>query len=266
MIEYRHRDQNDDHQKQGRCRAAVQIVGVAEELRFDQVTDQIVINTAQHTADNEGADRRDENHRRSGYDTGHTEGEKHAVKRCEKARAKVARRLDHALVDLCHDRVKRKDHERNIVIYHTENNGTRRIDQLHGGKTHAVQKRIDNAVILQNRLPCVSAEKEIHPHGKHDQHGHHFLSCKAESGHGESERIRKDKAQNRCDRRERNTLDQSGKILARLLNVRNREIAGGIGKSKISDQKKRNDREKDHPYNVRVRGPSGIEFQPLSPP
>ena len=137
---------------------------------------------------------------------------------------------------------------------------------LDGRKPDALKDRIDDTVILKNRLPCISAKKEVHPHGEHDEHGHHFLSCKAESGHRKSKRICQHQTKHRCDRGKRNTLDKRGNIFHSLLSVCHCKRAIGIRERKINDKKERNDREKDHPNDIRIRSPFRIQFQPFSPP
>jgi len=265
-VENRHRDQHDDHKQQGRRRAAVEIIRISEELRFDQISDKIIFRSAEHAADDERADRRDEYHRRAGNDAGYTERQHHPPERGKEAGAEIARGLYKAFVDFCHNRVQRQYHKRNIVIHHAEHHRAGGIDELQGRKSDAVQEGIDYAVVLENRLPCVGAQKKIHPHRKHDEHRHHFLTGKAQARHRKGKRIREHKTNRRGDRRKINAFDKRRQILHGLLDVVERKSARFIRKREINDQQQRKNREKEHPQNIRIRRPFGVQLDHASSP
>ena len=84
---------------------------------------------------------------------GHGQRQDDLGKYLRRAAAEIKRGLDQPVVDLHDDRVERQDHVRQIVIDHAEDDSAVRSDERQRADADALQKRIDDAGILQHARP-----------------------------------------------------------------------------------------------------------------
>ena len=76
------------------------IVGAAQELNLNQVTQQQVLSAAQQLGDGKGAHRRDKHHGDAGEHAGQAQGKDHLPKHLIAVGAQVLGRLDQVMVNL----------------------------------------------------------------------------------------------------------------------------------------------------------------------
>ena len=123
----------------------------------------------------EGAYRRDQHHRDAGEHARQAQRPDDAAQHARAVAAEVARGFDELHVHLRHDRIYRDYHIRKIVIHHADNNGGFGADDVHRAEAERGEETVKDAGVLKDRHPCVGTDKEVHPHGDHDERDHYLL-------------------------------------------------------------------------------------------
>ena len=235
-------------------------------LPFDRIADQEELSVAQFLGDVESAHGRDQDHRDAAQDTGEREREDHPPEDADAVAAEISGRFKQLDVHLRHDGVDRKDHIRQIVVHHADNDGAFRADDMHAAESQGGQQAVQDARILEDGHPRVRAYQEIHPHGDHDEDHHDLLPAFGRTRHDVSQRISEDQADHGADDRELQAPPEDEKIRMDFLPVHRAgggeesgDIVEGKGESVvrervIRDEDKRNDDEQGRPERVRRQG------------
>ena len=106
--------------------------------------------------------------------------------------------VDGIVVDLCQHIINRENHERQEVVYHTQNDRPRGIDDGDIWQMEKGKNAIDDAIFLQKRLPREGTEQEIHPHRK-DEDEYHKAACpNAAAAQYQCQRIGQEEADGSC--------------------------------------------------------------------
>ena len=145
---------------------------------------------------------------------------------CDAAAAEVQRGLNEPVVDLHDDRVERQDHVRQIVIHHAEDDSAVRSDQRQRADADALQKRIDDAGILQHADPGQCAEQKAHAHGKHDEHFEKPLRKRLTLRDEIRDRIANDQADERSKQTQPDRAQENRQIGAHARKIGKRELTG----------------------------------------
>ena len=127
------------------------------------------LGTAQILGYEEGRSSGHENHRHARDYTGHRQRKHDLAENIEAVAAEILRSLDKRVVDLAHDGVQGQYHERQELIYHTDDNSA---GVAYQGDVDAErpQYHIQRAVVLQYQHPRVYSKQEVHPHRHHQKH------------------------------------------------------------------------------------------------
>ena len=104
-------------------------------------------------------------------------------------RPQVLRRLYQAVIHFLERIINRVDHKGQEVVYHTQNDRPRCIDDGNIWQMEKGKNAVDNAIFLQERLPREGAEQEIHPHRKDEDEYHEAASPNAAAAQHQSQRI-----------------------------------------------------------------------------
>ena len=167
--------------------------------------------------------------------------------------AKVSCRLNVRAVDLGHSRVYRHYHIGQVIVYHTEYNGTRGVYHLDRVKSEVTENRVYNSRILEYRHPGISADEQIHPHGEHDEHYQHPLCAYLHLRNEVRKRISYEKAdKGGYDGKADRTNEHLYVVrVEHLSEVYHRKRPGLVCEGIVSHKQKRSYYKQHSPYDVR---------------
>ena len=84
---------------------------------------------------------------------------------------------------------------------------------LRAQQAEQTEKLIDQAIVLQQSHPSISAQQEIHPHGQHDDHDHSPLHPFPRPGNAVGQRIGQQQADHRGDGTETDGQAEGARIV-----------------------------------------------------
>ena len=136
------------------------------ELLFDNIAYEQNFAAAEDIGDNELRDARHEHHRDAAYNAGHGERKDYLAESPRRGRAEVARGVEKIAINFYKGIVNRQNHEREIIIDHTDNYRRR---SIHDTEIRQIQRRediIENTVIREQHPYSYYPEQEVYPHGQ----------------------------------------------------------------------------------------------------
>ena len=101
----------------------------------------------------------------------------------------VAGCVDGLIADLFQHIVDGQDHEGQEVVDHAQDDGGRRVDDGDVRQMKSREHAVDDAVLLQKRLPGEGAEQEVHPHGKDEDKDHEAAAGDAPLAENHGQRV-----------------------------------------------------------------------------
>ena len=151
----------------------MQVIG--DVLPFYRIAYEVELAVAEFLGYIEGGDGWDEHHRDAGEHAGQTERPDNAAQHTGAVAAEITRGLDKPYIHLCHDRVYREYHIREIVVHHADHDGSLGADYMYAAKAEGRQDAVEYAGVLQYGHPRIGADQKVHPHWDHDKRDEYLL-------------------------------------------------------------------------------------------
>ena len=226
------------------------IISAAQKLHVDEVAQQEGLAAAQQPGDGEGGHRWDEHHGDAAEDPRQGQGKDDPAEHGAVIGAQVLGGLDDLGINLLDDGEDGQDHVGQKVVDHAQHDGPLGVDHLEGSHAEQAKEGVDQAVALQQEFPGVGPQKEVHPHGKHDEHSSHAVDPTGLPGQKVGQGVADQHADDGGDGGQQEGAAECGGVLGHVLKIGQREASSVRSEGVDRDDDQGSHHKQGHPPHI----------------